>query len=133
MAKYRIISSDDHVFEPPDLWTSRVEPKFRDRAPYLERMEDGGDWWFCEGERFSHTGGGTQPGRRFEEPEKLTIKDTYENVLPGGYIPEDHVKDMDADGVGREYTLSHHCHKHVQDIRHPASDGYVQDVQRLDR
>ena len=99
MAKYRIISSDDHVFEPPDLWTSRVEPKFRDRAPYLERMEDGGDWWFCEGERFSHTGGGTQPGRRFEEPEKLTIKDTYENVLPGGYIPEDHVKDMDADGV----------------------------------
>ena len=35
MAGYRIISSDSHVYEPRDLWTSRVEPKFRDRAPTL--------------------------------------------------------------------------------------------------
>jgi hypothetical protein len=31
MLSYRIISSDNHVIEPPDLWTSRVEPKYRDR------------------------------------------------------------------------------------------------------
>ena len=42
---------------------------------------------------------GSQTGRRFEEPEKITRTDTFENVRPGGYIPEEHIKDMDIDGV----------------------------------
>ena len=29
MADYGVISWDSHVFEPPDVWTSRVEPRFR--------------------------------------------------------------------------------------------------------
>ena len=41
----------------------------------------------------------SQTGMRFEEPEKLTMTSTYEEVRPGGYIPEEHVKDMDIDGI----------------------------------
>ena len=37
MANYRVISSDNHVFEPPDLWTSRAKPAFKDRVPQLVR------------------------------------------------------------------------------------------------
>ena len=37
MAHYRVISSDNHVFEPPDLWTSRARPEFKDRVPHLVR------------------------------------------------------------------------------------------------
>ena len=33
MAGYRVISSDNHVMEPPDLWADRIDAKFRDRAP----------------------------------------------------------------------------------------------------
>ncbi len=33
----RIISVDDHVVEPPDLWTERLPARFRDRAPHVER------------------------------------------------------------------------------------------------
>ena len=99
MASYRIISSDSHVFEPPDLWTSRMEPKFRDRAPHILRMEDGGDWWVCDDVRGQGAGAGAQAGVRFEEPENLTLVDSFENVRPGAYIPEEHVKDMDLDGV----------------------------------
>ena len=98
MASYRIISSDSHVFEPPDLWTSRVDPKFRDRAPNLVREEDG-EWWYCDGKNIFGLGAGSQPGVRFEEPETLSPANTFENVRPGGYIPEEHVKDMRADGV----------------------------------
>ena len=47
---YRIISSDNHVFEPADLWTTRAESKFRDRAPRVAREEDG-DWWYCDNHR----------------------------------------------------------------------------------
>jgi len=101
---YRIISSDNHVFEPPDLWQTRMEPRFRDRAPVIVRDEDGNDWWYCDGQKLGNTGfgfGGAQPGQRFEEGAgaNLTFGDVFENVRPGGYIPEEQVKDMDIDGV----------------------------------
>ena len=35
-----VISSDSHVFEPPDLWTERIDAEFRDRAPRMERVGD---------------------------------------------------------------------------------------------
>ena len=38
-------------------------------------------------------------GVRFEEPEKISLQGTAEQVRPGGYIPEEHVKDMDIDGI----------------------------------
>ena len=102
MANYRIISSDNHVMEPADLWTDRVEAKFRDRAPRVVRMEDGTDWWVCDGIKIVGAFAATQSGVRFEEPEKLSIggaEAIYENVRLGGYIPEEHIKDMDIDGI----------------------------------
>src|SRR3954452_20946337 len=48
MPNYRVISSDNHVFEAPDLWTSRAKPAFKDRVPQLVREYDG-DWWYCDG------------------------------------------------------------------------------------
>src|SRR5215469_1285709 len=99
MSNYKIISSDNHVYEPPELWTSRVEAKFKDRAPRVVRLEDEGDWWLCDGYKMVGAFAGAQTGRRFETPEKLSRKDLLENVRPGGYLPEAHVKDMQADGV----------------------------------
>ena len=98
MDSYRVVSSDDHVFEPVDLWTSRIEPRFRDRAPHVGRYEDG-QWWVCDGVRAVGLGSGAQAGVRFEDHRKLTFADEIENLRPGGWIPEEHVKDMDIDGV----------------------------------
>ena len=39
MAEYKLISSDSHDYEPPDLWTSRIDPKFRDRAPRVVHLK----------------------------------------------------------------------------------------------
>ena len=46
----RILSADSHVLEPPDLWTTRMQPRFRDRAPHLEHEFNGqtGDFLVCE-------------------------------------------------------------------------------------
>ncbi len=98
MADYRVISSDNHVFEPGDLWTSRATSQFKDRVPRIERMEDG-DWWFCDGRKVIGLGPGAQTGMRFEEPENLQRTVTVEELRPGGWIPEEHMKDMDEDGV----------------------------------
>ncbi|MDQ1395724.1 MAG: hypothetical protein QOG64_983, partial [Acidimicrobiaceae bacterium] len=37
----RIISVDDHVLEPADLWTSRLPAKLRDAAPHVRREKGG--------------------------------------------------------------------------------------------
>ena len=102
MAKHRVISSDSHVMEPVDLWQTRADPKFRDRAPRVARMEDGSDWWFCDGHKLGSAFSATLAGVRFEEPEKLWLggpEQSYDNARPGGWIPEEHVKDMDIDGI----------------------------------
>ena len=99
MSSYRVISSDNHVVEPMDLWTSRGESKFKDRLPHVERLEEG-DWWICDGQKgFDVAGTGALAGVRFEEPEKLSRQAHVEDVRPGGYIPEEHIKDMDIDGI----------------------------------
>ena len=57
MSSYRVISSDNHVVEPPDLWTSRAEAKFKDRVPHLANLEEG-DWWICDGQKILDVGAG---------------------------------------------------------------------------
>ena len=99
MSSYRVISSDNHVIEPVDLWTGRGEPKFKDRLPHVESLEEG-DWWFSDSLKLMGVAGGTnQVGVRFEEPEKLSMEARKEEVPLGGYIPEEHIKDMDIDGI----------------------------------
>ena len=97
MAGYRIISSDNHVIEPLDLWTTRMEPKFRDQAPHLLHREDGD--WLCQGDTLWSIQSGSQTGVRFEDPDKVVGEHRAEKIRKGGYIPEEHVKDMDIDGV----------------------------------
>ena len=50
----KIISVDDHVVEPPDLWTSRLPAKYSDRWPRVERDRakfhmSGGEFSFEKG------------------------------------------------------------------------------------
>ena len=100
MAGYRVVSSDNHVMEPADLWTTRSDAKYKDRIPRIVREETGADWWYCDGYKISPVEVGTQAGVRFEAPEKLSLhRDTFEDLRLGGYIPEEHVKDMEMDGI----------------------------------
>ena len=99
MTSYKIISSDNHVFEPPDLWTSRIEPKFKGREPRIVRLENGSDHWFTDGIKGQMMTAGSQAGVRFEKPEDLSSIGTFDEVRPGGYIPAEHIKDLDLDGV----------------------------------
>jgi len=99
MTSYRVISSDSHVFEPSDLWTTRIDLPFRHRAPRV--ISDGVyDQWIVEGDKkVGSIGLVSQAGTRFEAPEHITFGGRIQDVRPGGYDPQEHVKDMDLDGV----------------------------------
>ncbi|WP_179131487.1 amidohydrolase family protein [Candidatus Entotheonella palauensis] len=95
---YKMVSSDSHIMEPPDLWAERLDVKFRDRAPHVVR-EAGGDYWYVDGIRTNSFQGGAQFGKRFDNPEALRPGARFDDVLPGAYIPDEHVKDNEADGI----------------------------------
>jgi predicted TIM-barrel fold metal-dependent hydrolase len=111
MPNYRVISGDDHVVEPPDLWDTRGEAKYKGRLPHVYRLESlppskehpegiaGGDWWITDGNKHMGAFIGAQTGLRHETPDQMSNVSTYDEVRLGGYIPEEHIKDMDIDGI----------------------------------
>ena len=99
MSSYKVISQDNHVIEPVDLWTSGAESKYAGRVPHVEDLGEQGDWWFCGGRKIiGVTGGSANVGNRFLDPDNKKRNSKTEDVRPGGWIPEEHVKDLDIDG-----------------------------------
>jgi uncharacterized protein len=96
---YRLISGDSHVNEPPDLWTSRVPARHRDRAPHMERLEQG-DAWILDGvpEPISF-GMNAVAGKA---PEEIRRWVRFEDIAHGGWDPAVRVQELDADGVDAE-------------------------------
>ena len=97
-----ILSSDSHVFEPPDLWATRIDSAFRDRAPRMVRI-DGADEIVIEKDQIlSGIGLISNAGARFEAPETISGHGKFEDVPRGGYDPHQHLADMRLDGVAGE-------------------------------
>ena len=57
MFDWKMISSDSHVVEPPDLWIERMDRAFKDRAPRVVSEHDG-DWWMIDETRGNSFQGG---------------------------------------------------------------------------
>jgi predicted TIM-barrel fold metal-dependent hydrolase len=90
------ISTDDHCWEKPDTWTSRVAARFRDDCPQVRRVDDSDVWWYA-GELIRPLGTGCAAMR----PERDVVKDWAE-VPKAAYEATERLKTMDADGVAVE-------------------------------
>jgi predicted TIM-barrel fold metal-dependent hydrolase len=103
MADYKVISADSHIVEPPDLYTSRIDPRYRDRAPRLERRKTPNgreyDAWFFDGQQCGTLGAVMQAGQRFEDPTQIDFLGVWDDVRKGGWDPHAAVKEHEADGV----------------------------------
>lgn len=97
-----IISSDSHVFEPPDLWTTRIDAAFRDRAPRLQRVGEVDHVVVERDQTIAGIGLISNAGARFDAPETISDHGRFEDVHVGGYDPAQHLKDMEIDGVAGE-------------------------------
>src|SRR5262249_2909463 len=98
---YTVYSSDSHVIEPVDLWTSRMEPRWRDRAPRIEALEDTDIWVVGRDTRLAVVGIQDQAGFRFESPSRISKKSRM-NALPrgeAGWTPQLYVRGLEEDGV----------------------------------
>jgi predicted TIM-barrel fold metal-dependent hydrolase len=100
MADFRIISADSHVSEPPGLWLERMERKYRDRAPRIERYGES-DCFVYEGQdRPYPIGLGVMAGKKPEDFKAMGV--TMDEVRPGGWDPAARIEDQRIDGVDAE-------------------------------
>jgi hypothetical protein len=91
-----MISCDDHIVEPPHIWTERLPAEYRDRAPRVVKVGEN-DFWEFEGGRRPMLGLLAAMGN---PPEEWTPDPTsYDRMRPGVYNPEERLKDMDAGGI----------------------------------
>ena len=92
-----LVSVDDHVVEPPDMFEGRLPSKFADLAPRVTRREDGTEVWrFC-GMDATNIGLNAVVGRPVEE---YGIEPTsFAEIRKGCYDIHERIRDMDANGV----------------------------------
>jgi len=111
-----IVSLDDHVVEPPDVWTKRLPAKYRDVGPHIVMAPPGtpvldggtyreapgteGDpvaWWFYEDQQYSVKRLIAAAGYPAEEIGFDAI--TFDQMRPGCWQPQARLDDMTMNHV----------------------------------
>ena len=98
-----IISADGHVCEPANCYVDYIDPAYRDRAPYIARLDNGTDAFFVPGMRKPVPlgfidGAGLTPSVRRERAKTLK----FEDVRVAAYDGAARVECMDLDGIAAE-------------------------------
>ena len=106
----RIISVDDHVVEPPDLWTSRLPRQFVESGPRVvrEKFDGGGnnlatayggwaDVWYYDDVRAPMMVLMAAVG--FDDSRRDFGVTTYDEIRPGGWMQTERLADMDDNHV----------------------------------
>jgi predicted TIM-barrel fold metal-dependent hydrolase len=91
-----IVSVDDHVIEPPNVWLDRVPARYRDIAPHIE-VEDGEEAWVYEGKRKATEGLAAAAGQDKTEFSPTPLR--YDQMRKGCYDSTARVEDMNLDGI----------------------------------
>lgn len=93
--RYTVISVDDHLVEPPDMFVDRLPAALQDQAPQLIEDERGHQVWEFDGRRFSQVGLNAVAGRVSQSLEPAR----FEDMRRGCWDIDARIADMDLCGV----------------------------------
>ena len=95
--RYQLIDCDSHITEPPDLWTSRVEARFKDRVPTVRWVEqDAMECWFIGGMKCGAVGSTAVAGYKDPFP---AWPPTYADTHPAARDANARLAYMDGAGI----------------------------------
>lgn len=95
--RFTIISSDDHVVEPPDVFEGRIPQKFFDRAPMIVEGDNGGQVWHYDGTPRPDIGLNAVVGRPIAEASFEPKR--FDEMRRGSWDIDARVHDMDLNGI----------------------------------
>jgi predicted TIM-barrel fold metal-dependent hydrolase len=87
-----MVSVDDHVIEPPHVWSDRLPARHGDRGPVMRDSV-----WYYEDKAVPTVGLSVTIGRSKEEFSLDPV--AFEDMAPGAYEPIARVADMDRAGI----------------------------------
>jgi predicted TIM-barrel fold metal-dependent hydrolase len=108
---FAVFDSDSHVVEPPELWTTYLEPEYRTLGRSALWREEGrwGSYLQVNGKMFRDTMNSNiprhaiwRPGLRWKDIGELDPT-TRHSMTAGASNPEPRLKDMDAMGVDQAF------------------------------
>jgi predicted TIM-barrel fold metal-dependent hydrolase len=95
--RYTVISVDDHLVEPADMFEGRLPANLQERAPKIVANEWGHEVWEFDGDVYSQVGMNAVAGRR---PETVKIEPfRFDQMRRGCWDIDARVHDMDLNGV----------------------------------
>jgi len=103
----RIMDSDMHVIEPPELWVERLPARYRERAPRIARAPSGAHAWFCEGRFYPAFSDDPRRGERNRaryDPQHPKFR-RYDEARKRGYDAKSQLDAMDAEGIDVAVTF----------------------------
>jgi len=92
-----IISVDDHLIEPPDLFVGRVPANLADRAPRIVELDGGQQAWEYEGRLYPNVGLNAVVGRPSDEWSMEPAR--FNEMRPGCFDIDARIADMDLCGI----------------------------------
>jgi predicted TIM-barrel fold metal-dependent hydrolase len=93
---YKIFSVDDHIIEPPDVWTSRLPSKYVELGPHV--VEYGPrQFWAYEDRLSAHIGLNAVAGKPRSQWNKEPAR--FADMIPGCYDPKQRAQDIMSQGV----------------------------------
>src|SRR3954451_9504978 len=91
-----LVSVDDHICEPPDMFDAHLPARFKAEAPRVVEYPDGGLQWYYGDLRGRNLGLNAVAGKA---PEMFNVNPMrYEDMRPGCYDVHARVRDMSAGG-----------------------------------
>ena len=96
-----VISVDDHVVEPPGVWTDRLTTADRERGPHIEHGPDHSQLWVWEGRQYPFQLVGSPSSRIFRSDGTGSdfYARHYDDLAPATYDVHARLEAMDADGI----------------------------------
>ncbi len=103
MDSYKFISADSHIVEPEDLWVTRMDRRFRDRAPRAE-MRNGEKFMVVEASLEVSLDADVLKATDDKHRPALDQSSggRHEKTRPGGLDPHLRLLDQDADNIAAE-------------------------------
>jgi len=95
--KYTIISVDDHLVEPPDMFEGRLPAKLADRAPRIIETKRGHQVWEFDGQNHFQAGQNAVVGRRHGPVSSEPFR--FDEMRRGCFDIDARIRDMDINGV----------------------------------
>src|ERR1700733_14931363 len=92
-----VISVDDHLIEPPDLFEQRLPAALAPAAPRVVEQEDGTQSWVFEGKHYPNVGLNAVVGRPRAEWSMEPAR--FDEMRPGCFDIDARVLDMDRAGI----------------------------------